>query len=55
MIEAPVVRCSRCHTPLKLETVRVPVPKDQLDLVPGHPGYETRQEYSDCPRCHGSY
>ena len=60
MIEAPAVRCSRCHTPLKMETVWVSVFKIIPNEVTGIPEkvwdkYEEKTEVSDCPRCHGSY
>ena len=52
--------CPRCGCALKVIEVQVPV-YDTIH-VPGTPvpktaikRYETREEVSDCPRCHGSY
>ena len=48
-------KCNRCGTPLRTETVKVPVQKTCKDVPVGHVEYEEREEVSDCPRCNGSY
>lgn len=55
-------RCGRCGTPLKTETVKVPIYKEEPFLAEGGiyrlgvvDRYEDREEVSDCVRCTGSY
>jgi hypothetical protein len=55
-------RCPRCGTPLKIETVKVPVYLDHMQMVDGKleetqvlARYDEHQEVSDCPRCQGAY
>ena len=54
--------CPRCGTPLRTETVKVPVTKNEIVDLDTHPNgfmpvtrYEDREEVSDCVRCTGSY
>lgn len=52
-------RCQRCGSPLRVERVQVPVYIDTPTSGGGYvqvlARYETREEVSDCPRCHGAY
>ena len=52
-------RCPRCGTPLRTETVRVPVYLDTPTVTDPHARvlirYEDQEEVSDCVRCTGSY
>lgn len=52
-------RCQRCGSPLRVERVQVPVYIDTPTSGGGYAQvlarYETREEVSDCPRCHGAY